>query len=80
SHVHAGFGLKMSASNQAEQEPPHIAFPLFAAASQLVVTKAGSATPPPPLGSPLPESAAEAKARIRRAVNAPGELCKGDTV
>jgi len=76
STVHAGFGKNLGDPEKAEL--PHIVFPLWHAATRLVVTRAGNQ--PPPLGVEIPETAAEAKARNKIQINRLGSVQKGDTV
>jgi len=76
-HSHCGFGRHMK-DPVPERENPHICFPLFAAATKLVVTKAGDT--PPVLGEEIPETPEEKKKRKAQAVNVPGQLKAGDTI
>lgn len=77
SHGHASFG-KIS-DNESETELPHIVFPLWSGATKLMLTKAGSGSPPD-LGKEI-EEAPEAKKRRKKAgFNAPGDIDEGDVL
>jgi len=76
SKLHAGFGKDI----QNETEPPHIVFPLFSAATKLVVTKAGSGEQLPQLGQNISESPEDSKKRKTLGKNGPGDIEAGDTL
>lgn len=76
STIHAGFGKKMHSNT--ERELPHIAFPLWSAATRMIITRAGDTLPK--LGEEIVESSEHHRARIKQSTNKPGDLKKGDTV
>jgi len=78
SHAHASFGKKMNETKLSEKELPHIVFPLFSAATQLMVTRAGDT--PPKVGDDIPETPEAKKLRKKQGVNLPGDIKAGDTI
>eukprot|EP00924_Labyrinthula_sp_SR-Ha-C_P003894 augustus_masked-scaffold_3-processed-gene-7.53-mRNA-1 protein AED:1.00 eAED:1.00 QI:0/-1/0/0/-1/1/1/0/1098 len=80
-YAHASLATKTQHKLKQDKEQPHIVFPLFAAATKLVVNKKGEGEIPNLDDlKEVPETPEQKKQRRKQGLNLPDELNVGDTV